>query len=98
VIGTRRYVEDLVALRNRVLQEVSAALLRSYVEHTGRAPSPSQIQQMRRMAMALWTSLAAMEEAVMDIASTSLLEEEMVREADQGLPQEMRQPEEEELR
>jgi hypothetical protein len=102
VIGTKRYVDDLVALRNRVLHEVSAALLRSYVEHTGRAPSPSHIQQMRRMAMALWTSLAwveeAEEQAVMDIASTSLLEEEMAREANQARSQEMRQLKEEEPR
>jgi hypothetical protein len=57
-IGTKRYVEDLVALRNRVLQEVSAALLRSYVEHSGAVPSPAQVQQMRRVAFALWNSLA----------------------------------------
>ncbi len=58
VLNTRQYVTDLVALRNRVLQEVNAALLRSYVEHTGGVPSPAQIQQMRRVAVALWNSLA----------------------------------------
>jgi hypothetical protein len=60
VLNTRQYVTDLVALRNRVLQEVNATLLRSYVEHMGGVPSPAQIQQMRRVAVALWNSLAVM--------------------------------------
>jgi hypothetical protein len=63
VLNTRQYLTDLVALRNRVLQEVNAALLRSYVEHTGGVPSPAQIQQMRRVAEALWNSLAVVAES-----------------------------------
>lgn len=34
VISTKGYVDDLVALHNRVLSSVSAALLRPYVEHS----------------------------------------------------------------
>jgi hypothetical protein len=59
-ISTKQYVRDLVAQRNRVLHEVNTAPLRSYVEQTGGAPEPSQIQQMRRVAVALWNSLAVM--------------------------------------
>jgi hypothetical protein len=62
VLNTRQYLTDLVALRNRVLSEVNAALLRSYVEHMGGVPSPAQIQQMRRVAVALWNSLAVVAE------------------------------------
>jgi hypothetical protein len=88
VIGTKRYVDDLVALRNRVLSSVSAALLRAYVEQSGRAPSPSHIQQMRRVAFALWNSLAVVaetEEAKVEPGE----DEERLRDGEGGLPQGM---------
>jgi hypothetical protein len=69
VLNTRQYLTDLVALRNCVLSEVNAALLRSYVEHMGGVPSPAQIQQMRRVAVALWNSLAVVDTEVMALGA-----------------------------
>ena len=45
------------------------ALLRAYVEQSGGVPSPAQVQQMRRVAVALWNSLAL----VMDTETTALV-------------------------
>jgi hypothetical protein len=77
VMSTKQYMRDLVTLRNRVLHEVNVALLRSYVEQIGGVPSPAQIQQMRRVAVALWNSLAV----VTEVEDTAILPGE-----DEGAP------------
>jgi len=51
-------INELIALRSRMLQEMNRAILAAYLQRRGSPPSPAEIQRLRQLVLGIWDYIA----------------------------------------
>lgn len=52
-------ITELLTLRSRMLQEMSKAVFAVYIARHGGPPSPTEIQQLRRLVLSIWDDMVS---------------------------------------
>lgn len=56
--GTSGGINDLIALRSRMLQEMNRAILVAYIEKRSSPPPPAEVQRLRQLVLGIWDDIA----------------------------------------
>src|SRR5215472_16942906 len=51
-------INELIARRSRMLQEMNRAILAAYIQKRGSPPTPAEIQRLRQLVLGIWDYIA----------------------------------------